>query len=395
MCSNQEELKQLLQRWDKGSKTVRAEILTQFISQCINMTSSELERHFADCASLFLARITTWIRITYMMGTCLNLQLRAISVFISSASGHRFLTEFLEVGGILTLLEIVGLIQTAEEDKMAALELLSQITVAGRRYKELLCESYAVKVVAECLGRSQSIATQDVARQLLHQLAVGNPRYQSQVYKALVALLPCSSEEAQRMAAHTLREVQPIIGVASATAVEPSLQLLRSLHVDVQQEACQLLKDLVMHEEVRHPLLIGLVGLLKPSVDDSTVQAGNRSTTLPVHVQQAGAAHVIQQLVVMGTNEITDMLIEMSVVPHLLYAMGNTAHSNSQRQASLALKTLLETDTADNSKVRSQVEAIVGDEMCEMILTDVDKVCDHITMAQLDMLTSCLSSESS
>ena len=96
------------------------------------------------------------------------------------------------------------------------------------------------------------------------------------------------------MAAHTLREVQPIIGVASATAVEPSLQLLRSLHVDVQQEggwnlllrgglplyfvACELLKDLVMHEEVRHPLLIGLVGLLKPSVEDSTLQAGNRTS---------------------------------------------------------------------------------------------------------------------
>ena len=29
-----------------------------------------------------------------------------------------------------------------QEDKMAALELLSHITVAGRRYKELLCESY-------------------------------------------------------------------------------------------------------------------------------------------------------------------------------------------------------------------------------------------------------------
>jgi len=27
---------------------------------------------------------------------------------------------------------------------MAALELLSQITVAGRRYKELLCESYGM-----------------------------------------------------------------------------------------------------------------------------------------------------------------------------------------------------------------------------------------------------------
>lgn len=41
------------------------------------------------------------------------------------------------------------------------------------------------------------------------------------------------------------------------------------------------------------------------------------------------------------------------------------------------------------------MEAIVGDEMCQLIITDVDKVCDHMTMAQLDMLTSCLSSESS
>ena len=27
-----------------------------------------------------------------------------------------------------------------------------------------------------------------------------------------------------------------------------------------------------MHEEVRHPLLIGLVGLLKPSMDDHAAQ---------------------------------------------------------------------------------------------------------------------------
>ena len=120
MCSSQEELRQLLQRWDKvvsgytirvpvflyhqGSKTVRADMLREFITQCSNMTCSELEQHFADCASLFLARITTWIRITwvirtvaqmfivytvyrYMVGTCLSLQLKAISIFISSASG--------------------------------------------------------------------------------------------------------------------------------------------------------------------------------------------------------------------------------------------------------------------------------------------------------------------
>lgn len=45
--------------------------------------------------------------------------------------------------------------------------------------------------------------------------------------------------------------------------------------------------------------------------------------------------------------------------------------------------------------VKSQVEAIIGQEMCQMLLEDGDKVCDHMTMAQLDMLNSCLSSESS
>ena len=45
--------------------------------------------------------------------------------------------------------------------------------------------------------------------------------------------------------------------------------------------------------------------------------------------------------------------------------------------------------------VRSQVEAVIGEEMCDMLLQDGETVCDHMTMAQLDMLNSCLSSESS
>jgi len=50
------------------------------------MTAPELERQFCDCASLFLARITVWLRLNYLYGS-LHLQLRAISIFISSASG--------------------------------------------------------------------------------------------------------------------------------------------------------------------------------------------------------------------------------------------------------------------------------------------------------------------
>ena len=50
--------------------------------------------------------------------------------------------EFLEVGGILTLLEIVNLKSCEEADKSEALRLLTQITNKGRQYKEMICESY-------------------------------------------------------------------------------------------------------------------------------------------------------------------------------------------------------------------------------------------------------------
>jgi hypothetical protein len=121
---------------------------------------------------------------------------------------YKFLNEFIEVGGILTTLEILGLRQATEEDKMEALKLLLVVANGGRKYKELMCESYGVKAVAECLARVDSDKTRDKARLLLHELANGNPKYQPQVYKALIALLPANSPSAKQMAAKTLRIVQ-------------------------------------------------------------------------------------------------------------------------------------------------------------------------------------------
>lgn len=39
-------------------------------------------------------------------------------------------------------------------------------------------------------------------------LAQGNPKFEVQVYKGLIALLPCSSPKAQQMAAQSLRVIQ-------------------------------------------------------------------------------------------------------------------------------------------------------------------------------------------
>lgn len=55
-----------------------------------------------------------------------------------------FLTEFLEVGGILTLLEIINLRSCTEDNKGEALRLLASIATKGRQYKEMICESYGM-----------------------------------------------------------------------------------------------------------------------------------------------------------------------------------------------------------------------------------------------------------
>jgi len=50
--------------------------------------------------------------------------------------------EFLEVGGVLTVVEILNLKQGRETDKAEALKLLLYVAAAGRQYKEIICESY-------------------------------------------------------------------------------------------------------------------------------------------------------------------------------------------------------------------------------------------------------------
>ena len=61
-------------------------------------------------------------------------------------SRQHFLMEFLEVGGMLTVLEVVGLKSAKDTDKAEALRLLTIITNKGRQYKELVCESYGERI---------------------------------------------------------------------------------------------------------------------------------------------------------------------------------------------------------------------------------------------------------
>ena len=60
------ELNRYLQQWDNGTKANRAKILAKFIEDHKGKTAPELEQHFGNCASLFMARLTAWLRLSYL-----------------------------------------------------------------------------------------------------------------------------------------------------------------------------------------------------------------------------------------------------------------------------------------------------------------------------------------
>lgn len=54
-----------LRDWDRGDRTARSRMLNTFLAQNKGKTFHELECEFALASSLFLARLTTWMRLTY------------------------------------------------------------------------------------------------------------------------------------------------------------------------------------------------------------------------------------------------------------------------------------------------------------------------------------------
>ncbi|KAM6217023.1 armadillo-like helical domain containing protein 1 [Rhynchocyon petersi] len=380
-----------LQEWDNAGKVERSHILQNFIETNQGKTAPELEQEFSQGASLFLVRLTTWLRLTYMTGCCLDNILKAINIFLSAVSSNRYLIEFLEVGGVLTLLEILGLEKIKEEDKKESIKLLQLIANSGRKHKELICESYGVRSIAEFFAKSKSEETQEEVQILLDALVHGNPKYQNQVYKGLIALLPCTSPRVQQLSLQTLRTAQSIVGTTHPSIVDCVLKVLRTMHLEVQYEAIELIKDLVNYD-VRHALLKGLVELLIPSVketsklqpkilNDSSVL--HLTAHLPVFLQQAAAAKAIGVLA-RSNLTIAEELLHFRVVHSLMAAMGNTDHSNSQRLASLTLEFFVQIFPV----VEEHVCKSMGEELYKLFLSNAEELYMKMDSIQADILAA-------
>ena len=88
--SKSRNLRSYFTEWDRGIVKTRSKILSEFIQESKGMTAPELEQEFDLGASLFLARITSWLRLSYLSDKASSsLQLNSISIFIGAANGSR------------------------------------------------------------------------------------------------------------------------------------------------------------------------------------------------------------------------------------------------------------------------------------------------------------------
>ncbi|NWI99572.1 ARMD1 protein, partial [Crypturellus undulatus] len=387
----QEAIKKLmafLQEWDSARKVARSHILDNFIESNSGKTGPELELEFSQGASLFLARLTAWLRMTYMYGTCLDKLLKSIGIFLSAASGHRYLLEFLEIGGVLTLLEILGLNHLREEDKRESVKLLQLVANAGRKYKELICESYGRQPIAEFLATSTSTQAQEEAQLLLDSLGHGNPKYQHQVYKGLVAVLPCGSPRAQQLSLQTLRIMQEAVGEAPCAVVEPLLAVLRSVHLEVQYEAIQLLRAL-MACAVRPALLKGLVVLLTPPRREALsslepLLAMRVCCVLLSTCREGADARSPCSILAKESAAVAEELIQLEVVHSLMVAMGNQDHAVSQRHASISLVYFVRTFPS----VEQTVRLAVGETLFQLLMDSPETWYTKMDSFQAEILAS-------
>eukprot|EP00002_Diphylleia_rotans_P027456 TRINITY_DN5500_c0_g1_i5.p1 TRINITY_DN5500_c0_g1~~TRINITY_DN5500_c0_g1_i5.p1 ORF type:complete len:597 (-),score=144.01 TRINITY_DN5500_c0_g1_i5:486-2276(-) len=355
------QLMKLLREWDKGSKQTRERILQNFITNNANKTGPQLERELGNGASLFLTRISAWLRLTYLLGYSISLQLSSISIFVTASSGHRFLTEFVEVGGIMTVMEILTIEKILEVDKRQALHLLLSIANAGRKYKEMMCDNDGIRTLTDFLKLANDEETFDALRYLFHNLGTGNPRYVPPLQRALLSILPVQKAGAQKVAAQTLRFLTSQLP-PDQQFLQPIMDMFKSPDLQVQYEGIELLKKLITFGNLSESIIVNLIRLLAPNLDmfgatdsvDVMAASSSVSTRLPSianapqqrlipasYVQQATAAKVLGSFASLH-NFLAKMIVDKDGVSGLMFAIANTSHLESQKNAGVALDILIE-----------------------------------------------------
>ena len=266
------ELREYLSRWDKASKSAREKMLAEFVKNSRNMTGPELEREFGNGASLLLTRICAFLKTRVHAGEAsIGTALQALSIFLSAASGHRFLLEFLDTGGLQMTIEMMSNNKIAEADRLRALQLIASIANSGYTYKQMICKDFdGEDAVMNFMCEAKSEGAHELIRSVLIGLGRGNKRV-SEMQGKLIACLRNDKPLVQRTASQVLRQLLAPAAVEGVTAVTPDLALVEAVkaifgshNVYVLYEAQELAMTALAEPKTRQPMIDSLVKMLQP-----------------------------------------------------------------------------------------------------------------------------------
>lgn len=254
----------------------------------------------------------------------------AISRFIHPVGGLEFVDELLDSGAILTVLEMISLKKTSDEDRIQGVDLLQCISENGIQAKEMLCKSGTIRVICEALAISENTELVEKSRKLLMGISTGNPKYLSHVYRAFIALLPCDSPSAVHLALRMMRtvqeEVEPIKEIAA-----PLVQYgFGSMHGEIRYEARHLALDLLKTDIASHIYQ----AIFKALIDCEEWITVN-------YVRQACAVKMIDEILMTFPEEhLQKALVEKCIIGRLLLTLACVKYKETQKNSALALSTL-------------------------------------------------------
>lgn len=294
--------------WDSGSRNQRIAVLTTFVKKHQGSTASELDKDLGHAGMLLFTRITAWLRLTYQLGYELSIQLAAISLFIQ---GQKYLTNFMEVGGIQTLTDILATPTKFPSDRSNGLLLLIHIANSGRVYREMICDGAGSDMIVRAVLGETNEKILELASSLFLSLGQGNPRKASVVHGGLLYLIIHGNDPSALCAATTLRSLQilreqhlrkggldetnvPIVGADGSSQrdgqnalLDAFFHLLKKENVKLRFEGTELISIAARNQALTCPVLSRCFDVLE---DDQLSITSAMDVTTVVFVQRQQTA---------------------------------------------------------------------------------------------------------
>lgn len=155
-----------------------------------------------------------------------------------------------------------------------------------------------------------------------------------------------ASSSAQQMAAQVVRTLLSSLNTVHASLVEIACNMLRNVHIQLQYEGYEILRELTKRPDLQDNIIMQLISILRIQVsemesaphhrDAKSKPKEDRFKTLPqsmaIYVQQAYASKLLGYMAA-TSKDLAERAVKLQAVGGLLNVIANLEHPECQKHA--------------------------------------------------------------